>query len=287
METSEAWEALQVFLKGNIAAVRTAFARQSGAGAVGRRLPRLAVSHRRCWRGSPNWTCCATSKCCRACRAARSSARTITSKSASSFEEKADHDITREDYIEIVKRVERDFLEGVQRNIRMRVLGRDADEPQNDVRSALHAHAARRRTLRARDLFAASKTEARTRSAGSMTCSSIRKVRRRGFRPSTTTGGAAAKVPILVLNATTLNTGNNWQFTACWMGEPAVSTDDQIRRQLSLAPDVLLGRARRVQANPARPRGCRLVVRAGLVRTAGVGQALSRQGRASGGRRRA
>ncbi|MFN0013708.1 MAG: patatin-like phospholipase family protein [Saprospiraceae bacterium] len=28
------------------------------------------------------------------------------------------------------------------------------------------------------------------------------------------------KVPILVLNATSLNTGHNWQFTASWMGEP-------------------------------------------------------------------
>jgi predicted acylesterase/phospholipase RssA len=30
----------------------------------------------------------------------------------------------------------------------------------------------------------------------------------------------AAKVPMLVLNATTLNTGHGWQFTASWMGEP-------------------------------------------------------------------
>jgi predicted acylesterase/phospholipase RssA len=29
-----------------------------------------------------------------------------------------------------------------------------------------------------------------------------------------------AKVPMLVLNATTLNTGHGWQFTASWMGEP-------------------------------------------------------------------
>ena len=28
-----------------------------------------------------------------------------------------------------------------------------------------------------------------------------------------------AKVPILVLNAATLNTGHTWQFTVSWMGE--------------------------------------------------------------------
>ncbi len=37
-----------------------------------------------------------------------------------------------------------------------------------------------------------------------------------------------AKVPILVLNATTLNTGHSWQFTASWMGEPPVGVDEQV-----------------------------------------------------------
>ena len=39
---------------------------------------------------------------------------------------------------------------------------------------------------------------------------------------------AAAKVPILVLNATTLNTGHNWQFTASWMGEPPTRIETDI-----------------------------------------------------------
>jgi hypothetical protein len=37
-----------------------------------------------------------------------------------------------------------------------------------------------------------------------------------------------AKVPMLVLNATTLNTGHSWQFTASWMGEPPVSAEEQV-----------------------------------------------------------
>jgi hypothetical protein len=37
-----------------------------------------------------------------------------------------------------------------------------------------------------------------------------------------------AKVPVLVLNATTLNTGHNWQFTATWMGEPPSATDERV-----------------------------------------------------------
>jgi hypothetical protein len=38
----------------------------------------------------------------------------------------------------------------------------------------------------------------------------------------------AAKVPTLVLNATTLNTGHSWQFTASWMGEPPSALDERV-----------------------------------------------------------
>jgi hypothetical protein len=37
-----------------------------------------------------------------------------------------------------------------------------------------------------------------------------------------------AKVPILVLNATALNTGHNWQFTGTWMGEPPANADSKV-----------------------------------------------------------
>jgi predicted acylesterase/phospholipase RssA len=41
-----------------------------------------------------------------------------------------------------------------------------------------------------------------------------------GFDPSTGNSTRGAKVPILVINATTLNTGHNWRFEATRMGEP-------------------------------------------------------------------
>jgi hypothetical protein len=40
------------------------------------------------------------------------------------------------------------------------------------------------------------------------------------FAPKLDNWHRKAKIPILILNATTLNTGHNWQFTATWMGEP-------------------------------------------------------------------
>jgi predicted acylesterase/phospholipase RssA len=48
------------------------------------------------------------------------------------------------------------------------------------------------------------------------------------FNPKHDNWYRAAKVPILIINATTLNTGHNWQFTASWMGEPPSSIDPEI-----------------------------------------------------------
>jgi hypothetical protein len=52
--------------------------------------------------------------------------------------------------------------------------------------------------------------------------------RGKGFSPRYENWHRSAKVPILVLNATTMNTGRNWQFTASWMGEPPESTDERV-----------------------------------------------------------
>lgn len=57
-----------------------------------------------------------------------------------------------------------------------------------------------------------------------------------GFSPRRNNWRRSAKVPILVINATTLNTGHNWQFTASYMGEaptciePAVDASERLRR---------------------------------------------------------
>ena len=48
------------------------------------------------------------------------------------------------------------------------------------------------------------------------------------FKPKYDNWRRESKVPELVLNATTLNTGRNWQFTASWMGEPPNRLDEEI-----------------------------------------------------------
>jgi tetratricopeptide (TPR) repeat protein len=49
-----------------------------------------------------------------------------------------------------------------------------------------------------------------------------------GFAPKVDNWRRSAKVPMLVLNATTLNTGHNWQFTASWMGESPSAISSEI-----------------------------------------------------------
>jgi NTE family protein len=52
------------------------------------------------------------------------------------------------------------------------------------------------------------------------------------FDPDVHNAGREAKVPILLLNATSLNTGHNWRFEAVRMGEP-MPADDAMREVMS------------------------------------------------------
>jgi predicted acylesterase/phospholipase RssA len=144
------------------------------------------------------------------------------------LEAKPDADITREDYIEIVKRLERDFLAGVQRNIRMRVIG---DVVANLRMIFVPDYS---RTLRVGELFEKHiYSRVRDGHAGWKRWLTDLYVYPAGedpktFRPKYDNWRRHAKVPILILNATALNTGHNWQFTASWMGEPPTTIDPEI-----------------------------------------------------------
>jgi predicted acylesterase/phospholipase RssA len=143
------------------------------------------------------------------------------------LQEKADRQITKEDYIEIVKRVERDFLAGVQTNIRTSVVA----NPFVNLRMIFSSNYSR--TTRVGELYEKrifSRVEdgegARPRWLNDL---QIRPIGERiNFHPKNDNWRRVAKVPILILNATTLNTGHNWQFTTTWMGEPPSSIDSEI-----------------------------------------------------------
>jgi predicted acylesterase/phospholipase RssA/MinD-like ATPase involved in chromosome partitioning or flagellar assembly len=143
------------------------------------------------------------------------------------LQEKADDDITAQDYIDIVGRLETDFLLGVQRNIRTRVVG----SLLSNLKMIFAPHYSR--TLRAGELFER-EIFSRVEDGGGKAPRILSELRIQpkdsvpGFQPKYHNWRRRAKVPVLILNATTLNTGHNWQFTTSFMGEPPDAIDSEV-----------------------------------------------------------
>lgn len=125
-------------------------------------------------------------------------------------------------YIEIVKEIERDFLEAVQKNIRMRLFY----NPYKTARMLLEEEYSRGDRIsellneyfyncialvdgiRLKDIH--------------ITPSNIKQhLGEEGvFTLQEYNDKAPCKIPILIINATCLNTGHPWHFTGSWIGEP-------------------------------------------------------------------
>jgi len=136
---------------------------------------------------------------------------------------KSDDEITRNDYIELVERLAREFLAGVQKNIRTRVAG----SLLGNLRMAFQpgfTNSKRLGDLYEKHLYA------RVHDDGERVLQKLR-VAPKGVEkcnPKYDNWRRSNKVPILVLNAATENTGHNWQFTASWMGEPPSRIDSEV-----------------------------------------------------------
>jgi NTE family protein len=134
------------------------------------------------------------------------------------LEEKSDDAITDQDYQQLIERIEEDFLKGVQKNLRMRTFL----NPFKTIRMALANYSRSDRIGELydeyfyRNVFDPDRTEMiqmkelKIQPKGAKT----------GFNPQENNGGRSNRVPILLLNATSLNTGHHWRFEAVRMGEP-------------------------------------------------------------------
>ena len=80
-----------------------------------------------------------------------------------------------------------------------------------------------------------------------------------GFRPKLANWRRAAKVPMLILNASTLNTGHTWQFTAAFMGEQPARVRRPAAERMAMARfmSVLLSGNHRPPWPPSRLRRSR------------------------------
>lgn len=139
------------------------------------------------------------------------------------LETKADEEITDQDYKAIVERIEDDFLRAVQRNIRMRTFL----NPLKTLRMSLANYSRSDRIGELYDRYfyrpvvdpnRATPIEMRELKIGP-------KGGKADFYPLTDNAGRKAMVPILLINATSLNTGHNWRFEASRMGEPPRTGD--------------------------------------------------------------
>jgi predicted acylesterase/phospholipase RssA len=149
-----------------------------------------------------------------------------------------DDKLSRAEYLEIVREVMDQFCAGVHKNLRVRAL--------TSLRANLkmlftrtYGRSNRMGELYEEHLYDAVKDghapgELRKlhellvfplmpRRAGSSAAE-----RDDGFKPKYSNWRRRAKVPILLLNATSLNSGHNWHFTASWMGEPPGLTGQEV-----------------------------------------------------------
>lgn len=125
--------------------------------------------------------------------------------------------VSRADYIAIVRDVEKKFLDGVQTNIRTSV----ASNPFKSLWMAVwpgYTRSDRIADLYEKKLYDQIPDEgqkpARTMADLMVSIPGMPK-----FNPKNDNWRLDAKVPMLVLNATVLNTGHTWQFTSTYMGE--------------------------------------------------------------------
>ena len=160
------------------------------------------------------------------------------------LEDKADAEITDADYVELVRAVEREYREAAATNLR----GSGWANPITNFKMAIPTYT---RTDRVGELyeerFYSKAWRGRPRREGRIAMRDLL-IEPRGhagaFDPDAANATRRARVPILLLEATTLNTGHNWRFEAMYMGEPPRqrTADEAVRADID--KNVILERTR-------------------------------------------
>jgi predicted acylesterase/phospholipase RssA len=147
-----------------------------------------------------------------------------------------DGDIARHEYIEAVRRVQARFLVGVQRNMRMRALA-SLGHNLRMIFSKEYSRSHRLGELYEENLYkqigknAQQRTEPRT--MPELLVTPADQPDNQPFKPKFSNWRRRAKVPVLLLNTTSLNSGHSWHFTGRWMGEPpgSIGTDIDVNER--------------------------------------------------------
>ena len=132
------------------------------------------------------------------------------------FESKTDKDIVQEDYTRIVKEIETEFLDAVQKNIRMRLLI-SFSKNLKMWKGSSYSRSNRLGELY-EEYFFKPLLPKKDSSPIFMNDLFINPFGDESFKLNDDNWKRINKVPQLILNATAVNTGHNWQFTASWNG---------------------------------------------------------------------
>ncbi|WP_157237823.1 patatin-like phospholipase family protein [Desulfobacter curvatus] len=137
------------------------------------------------------------------------------------LETKEDNDITREDYIEIVRNVQENFFNGVKNNIRTLALA-DFKKNLKMIFTKKYSRSHRLGELFDQNFYSEFKPGVTKDNPITMADLLIQpcEKEKKSFHPRFSNWKRRAKVPTMLLNATCLNTGHSWHFTARSMGEP-------------------------------------------------------------------
>jgi predicted acylesterase/phospholipase RssA len=136
---------------------------------------------------------------------------------------KADNEITREDYIDIVRRVQENFMKGVQTNIKMQTFASVKDNWGFISGKEDYSRSHRLGEFYESRLYqevAGGSANNKPRTMPELLIKPKLSSDATPFKPKFSNWIRRAKVPTLVLNSSSLNSGHNWQFTANSMGEP-------------------------------------------------------------------
>ncbi|MDD5390880.1 MAG: patatin-like phospholipase family protein [Gallionellaceae bacterium] len=120
---------------------------------------------------------------------------------------------TPEMYRMIVREIEVDFLAAVQKNIRLRLFS-------NPFKNALMAGANYSRSDRLAELLNLHFYDALTSQPGILLRDIFIDPEKDHVSASVYNESHPYKIPVLVINATSLNTGHTWHFTGAYVGEP-------------------------------------------------------------------
>lgn len=141
--------------------------------------------------------------------------------------ERGEDKIKREDYIRLVEKLVGDFKAGVQENARVRILA----NPLTNLKMIFQSSFSRTQRLGElyEELIYSRVQDGEGDQERWLNDLFIHPVdEAKSFNPRRDNWKRCCKIPQLVLNATTLNSGHNWQFTASWMGESPVSIDTDV-----------------------------------------------------------